>query len=70
MTGKTDDIGASFNRLISTFMYKYRGVLIERKDGGYMWGRVHYPTIEELDKAIDKTYSTLERSINKIKSPK
>lgn len=62
-----NNIGSSFDKLISKFYFKYRGCFIERKNGGYQWGRVHYDTIEDLDEAITKGYGRLGESINKIK---
>lgn len=64
------DIADSFGKLISTFYFVHRGCQIERKNGGYMWERVFYASIEDLDKAIDKTYSVLDNSINRVKKDK
>lgn len=61
------DLADYFGKLISTFFFVHRGCQIERKDGGYVWGRVHYSTLEDLDKAIEKTHSDLKNSISRAK---
>jgi len=56
----------SFARLINHVFPRYRGVDIERRDGGYVWNRDFYPTKEDLDKAIDQHIDYLRASINRI----
>jgi len=62
------DIGKQFNKLVHYFHTTYRDVIVERRDGGYLYNYNFYPSIEELDAAIDLTLLHLEHSINRIKN--
>ena len=66
MLNMTDDIGASFGKLISHIFPKYRGVLLERHNGGWRWMGKAYYSKEDLDRAIDERCKLLENSLNKI----
>src|ERR1700690_754967 len=70
MLNMTDDIGASFGKLISHIFPRYRGVLLERHNGGWRWmGKVYYSK-EDLDRAIDEAGNSLSNSINNLKHEK
>jgi len=70
MLNMTDDIGASFGKLISHIFPRYRGVLLERHNGGWRWmGKVYYSK-EDLDRAIDEAGNSLSNSINNLKHDK
>jgi hypothetical protein len=62
------DLGKSFDKLVNYFQPLYRGVVVERRDGGYVYARHFYATKEELDAAIDLHILHLEHSINRIKT--
>lgn len=62
------DILASFNKLISHSFVRYRGFLLERKNGGLTYNEQYFANLEELDAYIDKRFEALENSLNKIKS--
>lgn len=61
------DMADSIDKVVKTFQWLYRGRIIQRKDGGFLCGKVFYQTFEELDDAIDKSYEALRKSINRIK---
>lgn len=62
------DILASFNKLISHSFVRYRGFLLERKNGGFAYRGEYFADLKELDAYIDLRFQELENSLNKIKS--
>ena len=62
------DLGKSFEKLKSYAFVKYRGVLIERKPGAYVYAGQDYYSKEELDAAIDLHLLHLEHSVNRLKT--
>ena len=64
------DILASFNKLISHSFVRYRGFLLERKNGGLMYNGQYFANLEELDAYIDKRFADLEASLNRISPSK
>ena len=62
------DLGKSFNKLMSHFHTNHRGVIVEKRDGGYVYKLHFYPTLEELDAAIDLSLTHLEHSVNRLKT--
>jgi hypothetical protein len=62
------DLGKSFNKLVNYFHTNYRGVVVERRDGGYLYNHHIYLSLEELDAAIDLSLLHLEHSVNRIKN--
>lgn len=64
------DILASFNKLISHSFVRYRGFLLERKNGGLTYNGQYFANLEELDAYIDKRFADLEASLNRISPSK
>ena len=64
------DILASFNKLISHSFVRYRGFLLERKNGGLMYNGQYFANLEELDAYIDKRFADLEASLNRMSPSK
>jgi len=63
-----NDVAKAFSDLKSYFSFTYRGVRLEKIDGGVMYNRTAYYSKEELDKAIDKACVELGNSLNEIKN--
>jgi hypothetical protein len=61
------DIGKQFDKLVHYFHTNYRGVIVERRDGGYLYNHHLYHSLEELDAAIDLALTHLEHSIHHSK---
>jgi len=61
------DVMESFEKLKSYFSFEYRGVTLEKTQGGVIYNRTFYGTLEELDAAIDLDLLHLEHSVNMLK---
>jgi len=62
-----NDVAKAFSDLKSYFSFTYRGVRLEKIDGGVMYNRTAYYSWEELDAAIDLALTHLEQSIHHSK---
>jgi hypothetical protein len=59
-----------FEKLKNYFSYTYRGVTLEKTNGGVIYNRAFYGTLEELDAAIDLDLLHLEHSVNRLRNEK
>jgi hypothetical protein len=66
------DIGRSFTKLVNCFSINHRGVLLERSDGGYKYGNLHFENLEQVDEYINSRFEALGQSyhktLNKLKN--
>ena len=62
------DLGKSFSKFVNNFFPNYRGVVIERSNGGWNVLGQWCSTMEEVDKVIDDRIKALNLSLNRIKT--
>ena len=63
----SNDLGRAFSKFVGNFFPSYRGVTLERKDGGWNVLGQWCSTMEEVDKVIDDRIKALNLSLNRIK---
>jgi hypothetical protein len=63
-----NDLEKSFRQFVDGVFPRYRGIILERKDGGFVAMGTWYPNMEQVDKAIDAHILALNLSINRIKT--
>lgn len=59
------DLGKTFSKLKESMYERYRGCLIEKSNGKFIWSHKIHNTIEEAKESIDKVYKELEKDLNK-----
>ena len=62
------DLGKSFQKFVNGFFMPYRGVILERKGGGYVCLGIFCATKEKVDQVIDDHMKKLTSSLNRIKT--
>lgn len=62
------DIGRSFSKFCQGVFPRYRGIILERKDGGYVALGKWCHNMEEVDKVINEHLKVLSSSLNRLKS--
>lgn len=62
------DIGKSFRRFVDGVFPNYRGVILERKDGGYVCLGKFCPTKNDVDLVIDEHLKVLSSSLDRLKT--
>jgi hypothetical protein len=62
------DINRSFNRFIDMTFPRYKGIGLEVVDGGYLWGRQKFTTLDEVDAEMKRRGMIISNSINKNKN--
>jgi hypothetical protein len=70
----SNDLGKSFNRLKDRTFLRYRGILIERKHGGFQWKEEWFSSqgscFVAIDKYLKEAGTSLLESINRVKEDK
>ena len=62
------DLGKSYRNFIQSVFPSYRGVTLERKNGGYVVLGQFCMTTNEVDRVIDERITALNSSLERIKT--
>lgn len=55
------DLGKAFGKLKDSMYITYRGCLIERKNGKFVWAHKIHDTEDEAKETIDQAYKELSK---------
>ncbi len=61
------DFNKAFRKVIDSNFIRFRGCLIEKNQGGYMWGNNWFSSLKQCEDAIDAAHPILGNSINRKK---